>query len=50
MGLETNRNGQIRVFYTSDGNAPFGDFAWFGRGLEVSNGVIARVVNTMYYD
>jgi hypothetical protein len=50
LGIETNRNSQIRVFYTSDGNAPFGDFAWFGKGLEISNGVITRVVKTMYYD
>ncbi|MFZ4398190.1 MAG: hypothetical protein ACOYOU_21455 [Kiritimatiellia bacterium] len=50
LGFWTNRNGMIQVFYTSDGNAPFGDFAWFGRGLEISNGVITRVVKTMYYD
>ncbi len=50
LGIETNRSNQIRVFYTSDGNAPFGDFAWFGRGLEISNGVITKVVKTMYYD
>lgn len=50
LGIETNRDGQMRIFYTSDGNASFGDFAWFGRGLEVSNGVIARVVKTMYHD
>jgi hypothetical protein len=50
LGIETNRNGQMRVFYTSDGHAPFGDFAWFGRGLEISNGVITKVVKTMYYD
>jgi len=50
LGIETNKSGLVRIFYTSDGAAPFGDFAWFGRGLEISNGVVTRVVNTMYMD
>jgi hypothetical protein len=50
LGIDTRPNHQIRVFYTLDGHAPFGDFAWFGRELEISNGVITKVVKTMYYD
>ena len=46
----TNNNGLVQIFWTGDGNAPFGDFAWFGRGVEVSNGVVVRVVNQIYYD
>ena len=48
--VHTNKSGLIQVFYTSDGAAPFGDFAWFGRGLEVNNGFVTRVVKTMYMD
>ena len=50
LGVHTNRSGLVQVFYTSDGAAPFGDFAWFGRGLEISNGVVTHVVSRMYYD
>ena len=50
LGAETSKSGLVRIFYTSDGAAPFGDFAWFGRGLEISNGVVTRVVKTMYVD
>jgi hypothetical protein len=50
LGVSTNKSGLVQIFYTSDGAAPFGDFAWFGRGLEASNGVVTRVVNRIYYD
>ncbi len=50
LEIATNRNGMIHLSYTSDGNAPFGDFAWFGRGLEISNGIVTGVVKTMYGD
>ena len=43
-------NGVTRVFYTRDGKAPIGDFAWFGRSLEVSKGTVTRIVSTIYYD
>jgi hypothetical protein len=46
----TNTTGLLQVYWTGDGKAPFGDFAWFGRGVEVSNGVVIRVVNQIYYD
>jgi len=46
----TNKTGLVKVFWTGDGKAPFGDFAWFGRSVEISNGVATRVVNRMYYD
>ena len=46
----TNKNGLVQVYWTGDGNAPFGDFAWFGRGVEISNGVVTRVINQIYYD
>jgi len=50
LGVGTNKAGVVRIFYTCDGAAPFGDFAWFGRGLEISNGVVTRVVKTVYMD
>ena len=50
LGVGTNKSGLVRISYTKDGAAPFGDFAWFGRGLEISNGVVTRVVKTMYMD
>jgi len=45
----TNKSG-LQVYWTGDGKAPFGDFAWFGRGIELSNGVVTRVINRIYYD
>ena len=50
LGVGTNKRGVVKVSYTCDGAAPFGDFAWFGRGLEISNGVVTRVVNRIYMD
>jgi hypothetical protein len=46
----TNETGLVRVYWTGDGKAPFGDFAWLGRGIELSNGVVTRVVKQIYYD
>lgn len=46
----TNKTGLVRAFWTGDGKAPFGDFAWFGRGIEMSNGVVTKVINQIYYD
>ena len=50
LGVGTNKSGLVQISYTCDGAAPFGDFAWFGRSLEISNGVVTRVVNTIYMD
>ena len=50
LGVGTNKSGLVQISYTCDGAAPFGDFAWFGRGLEISNGVVTRVVKRMYMD
>jgi hypothetical protein len=50
LGVGTNKSGLVRTSYTCDGAAPFGDFAWFARGLEISNGVVTRVVKRMYMD
>ena len=46
----TNKTGLLQVYWTGDGKAPVGDFAWFGRGVEMSNGVVTRVINQIYYD
>ena len=46
----TNPNGTVSIWYTSDGNAPFGDFAWFGRILLISNDAVAHIDARMYYD
>ena len=50
--LSTSRDssGVTRVFYTQDGKAPIGDFAWFGRSLYVSDGTVTEIVNMIYYD
>lgn len=50
LGITTNSNGTLSVSYTCDGNAPFGDFAWFARSLEISNGLISKVDRSMYMD
>lgn len=50
LAICTNGQGMVKVFYTSDGNAPFGDFAWFGKSLYVSNGIVTEIINRIYYD
>ena len=50
LGSGRDRDGVVRVGYTRDGGAPFGDFAWFGRSLYVKNGKVIRIVKTTYHD
>ena len=46
----TYPNGKIHVSYTEDGKCKFGDFAWFGRSIWVSNGIVVNVDSRIYYD
>ena len=36
--------------YSDDGACWFGDFAWLGRSVIVSNGVIVSIGKTIFYD
>ena len=46
----TNSANVIEYWYTSDGKALIGDFAWFARGVEFSNGVATEIIDRTYYD
>ena len=50
LSMQEYPNGVTRVLYTRDGKAPIGDFAWFGRSLDVKGGTVTGIVNTIYYD
>lgn len=50
LGTRTNRDGIVDVAYTRDGRCGFGDFAWFGRSITVSNGWVVGITSRIYYD
>jgi acetyltransferase-like isoleucine patch superfamily enzyme len=48
--IETNRDGTMRSWYTQDGKCRFGDFAWLGRSVLISNGVVVSAESQTYFD
>lgn len=50
IAMVTNRDGTIRLLYTEDGKCRFGDFAWLGRSVLISNGVVAATESQTYFD
>ena len=50
LGVWTNKDGCIRLWYTSDGKCRFGDFAWLARGVVVSNDQVVAIESGLFYD
>lgn len=47
----TNKDSKVAtLYYSQDGAAPFGDFAWLGRVVLIKNGLVLDKGATVYYD
>ena len=50
LDVYTYQDGKVHVFYTADGKCRFGDFAWLGRSLILSNNQVIAIQSRIYYD
>lgn len=49
LGVQPFSEG-TRFFYSEDGAAPIGDFAWLGRLIDVKDGKVTKIINQVFYD
>jgi outer membrane protein assembly factor BamE (lipoprotein component of BamABCDE complex) len=49
LGVQPFSEG-TRFFYSEDGAAPIGDFAWLGRLIDVKDGKVTKIIKQVFYD
>ena len=50
LEVSKGQNGKETWWYSRDGKCWWGDFAWNGRAIVVSNGVVVEIIHQIFYD
>lgn len=50
LEVSKSPNGKETWWYSRDGKCWWGDFAWKGRALVISNGVVVEIIQQVFYD
>ena len=50
LSVATNQAGVQTLWFSADGKCRWGDFAWLGRSVSISNRVVVSVERMIYYD